>query len=202
MSVTSLNYTSAFSMKVLPCVLSAKTEVPYAKQLSAQSQRTSGSSGSGTSFKLQTAATTSPSSSSLDVTYEFFEETKLTKRMPRWGGPKIIIGILFFPLKYNHCGASATYLSILQSNPEPPILSKSLGGTTILQFQDLKFRLIPPQAVMQLLKMQSAHGSLRRGMYFGEGTWSLHCFFYYTVRGKLTLSISQPEWLHETHIGV
>lgn len=58
---------------------------------------------------------------------------------------------------------------------------------------------------MQLLKIWSAHGILRKiYVYFGEWTWSLHCFVYYAMLGGNQLSaLASLNVLHETHtIGV
>lgn len=44
------------------------------------------------------------------------EETKTSKGMPRWGGV-VTIKDVFFPLKYNHCGAKC---NIFVSSPKNP----------------------------------------------------------------------------------
>lgn len=72
-----------------------------------------------------------------------FEETKTSKGMPRWGGAQLFE--IFFPLKYNHCGAKCNIFVYSPKNPSH--LTQVFGGITLLQFQfqDLKFRLTPPR---------------------------------------------------------
>lgn len=165
---------SAFFLKVLPCVSSAKTEVPYAKQLSAQNQKMSGSSASGMSFKLLTAVMTNPFTFLLDVIYELLKRPKTAKGCLGGAGQKIIWDI--FSFKVQSLWSKVQHIC---SPKNAPNLMQVFGAITLLQFQ---FRFTPPQAVMQLLKTQSAHGAM---IYFGERTWSLHCFFLlHYVRGK------------------
>lgn len=60
-----------------------------------------------------------------------FEKTKNSKGMPKWGRTETIIWV-FFPLKYNHCGAKCN-IFVLQRTPQiwPRVLRVSLPFSSI-----------------------------------------------------------------------
>lgn len=144
------------------------------------------------SFKLLTAVMISLSTFLLDGMYELLKRPKTTN----WsldGVGQQLLGILFFPLKYNHCGAKC---NIFISSP------KSSPNVTKVFFGALSFFSSADRTQIQVNATVGSYaitqdvlccGSLR--IYSGEKTWSMHCFSYYIMLGGRgpTVSISQLE---------